>query len=124
MNGQRFPRGGDFAVHVGRGDGWPGSLEWVIFGLLLALLLIAIVSLVLDAYYRSQRPKRWMRMFPPDMPPGDRALAVLDMRYARGELSRDEYVQARDDLGGAAEATTEVASPAPRRRRMTRRTQS
>jgi len=26
------------------------------------------------------------------------ALAILDERYARGELSREEYLQARDDL--------------------------
>ncbi len=30
------------------------------------------------------------------------ALETLDLRYARGELSRDEYLQARDDLGGRA----------------------
>jgi hypothetical protein len=50
---------------------------------------------------------------------------VLDVRYARGEISRKEYLQARDDLGvpreaekaeAGAEATTEVQAPAPRRR--------
>ena len=59
-------------------------------------------------------------MFPPDMPPGDRALAVLGMRYARGEVTRDEYMQARNDLGAPAEATTEVEPSEPKRRRRRR----
>jgi putative membrane protein len=30
------------------------------------------------------------------------ALETLDQRYARGDVSRDEYLQARSDLGGPA----------------------
>ena len=30
----------------------------------------------------------------------DQPLAVLRMRYARGEVSRDEFLQASEDLGG------------------------
>jgi putative membrane protein len=30
------------------------------------------------------------------------ALETLDQRYARGEVSREEYLQARSDLGGPA----------------------
>ena len=94
---QPFPRGG-FVEHVGRhGGGWPDSLSWVIFALLLAILLLAIVSLALDAYYRSQRPSG--------------SLAVLDMRYARGEIERDAYVQARADLGAAEAPTVEMPAP-------------
>jgi uncharacterized membrane protein len=103
---QPFPRGGGhFAEHVGRGGGWPDSLLWVIFALLLVVLLLAIVSLALDAYFRSQRPRRFVKRLPPGMPGllpggGGRAPAVLGMRYARGEISRDDYLQARADLGG------------------------
>ena len=51
---------------------------------------------------------------------------MLDERYARGEITRAAYLQARTDLGGKApaesEATTEVTPPsaaagARRRRR-------
>jgi putative membrane protein len=111
------PRGGFFGARVHDGGGWPDSLSWVIFALLLALLLIAIVSLALDAYHRSQRRSRWAAWFPPGIPPGDRALSLLGVRYARGEISREDFLQARADLAGplepAAEAPTETIPPAP-----------
>jgi uncharacterized membrane protein len=123
MNRDGFPivpRGGfrDGFVEVGGGGGWPDALAWAIFALLVALVLVAIVSLALDAYYRSQRPKPFVKAFPPGMTPSvlpGGALAVLGARYARGEISRAEYFQVRDDLTGVpdevAEAPTEVVPP-------------
>ena len=99
---QPFPRGGfrgGFVEHVGH-HGGTHTLAWVIFALVLALLLIAIVSLALDTYYRSQR-----------IVSGDGALAALDLRYARGEVGRDEYVQARRDLGGPEAPTVQIPPP-------------
>jgi uncharacterized membrane protein len=120
---QPFPRGGGyFTEHVGRGGGWPDSLLWVIFALVLVLLLLAIVSLALDAYYRSQGPRHFMKRLPPGMPPGffpgggGRALGVLGMRYARGEISREDYLRARADLGGPPEDIADeptAVMPAP-----------
>ncbi len=61
------------------------------------------------------RVRPWARPFPgPSRPPGGPQpgrpdpLEVVRMRYARGELSRDDYVQATRDLGGtpADEAPT------------------
>jgi putative membrane protein len=108
-----FPRGGGGQVVVeraGHAGGWPDGLSWVIFAVLLALLLLAIASLALDWYRRSQ----------PIAPPGrNDALAELDLRYARGEIGRDEYLQRRVDLGGTvvpappSEGTTVVGPPAP-----------
>jgi putative membrane protein len=114
MNTQQFPMpfprgdGGRILVEPAGGGGWPDGLSWVIFAVLLVLLLLAIVSLALDAYYRSQGG-------------GARsgALAELDLRYARGEIGRDEYLQRRADLGGPAApapveektATTRVQRP-------------
>jgi uncharacterized membrane protein len=110
---QPFPPGGfrgGFAEHVGGGG--PSDLAWVIFALLLVLLLLAIVSLALDAYYRSQGPRPFTKWLPPQMVPGGRALAVLDVRYARGEISRKDYLRTRDDLGAPhnvdEEAPTEI----------------
>jgi hypothetical protein len=84
----------------------------VIFSLLLVLLLLVIVSLALDAYYRAQRPRHFVRRLGPGMPPGlfpgGRALGVLGMRYARGEISREEYLRAREDLGGPSDETFEA----------------
>jgi hypothetical protein len=118
-----FRGGGGFVERAG--DGGPSDLAWVIFALLLVLLLLAIVSLALDAYYRSRGGQRpFFKWLPPGgspgLVPGGRALAVLDMRYARGELSRKDYLRAREDLGTPPdvddEATTEVQVPPPGRR--------
>jgi putative membrane protein len=107
-----FPRGGG-QVFVERGGdfaGWPDGLSWVMFALLLLLFLIAVVSLVLALYDRSHRIVA---------PSAGRALTELDLCYARGEVSREEYLQRRADLGGqtvpppAPEATTVVAPPPP-----------
>jgi len=117
MNGQQlpipFPRGGDGRVFVERaGDGgWPDALSWVILAVLLALLLLAIASLALD-YLHRLRPDRAASV-------RSNALAELDLRYARGDIGRDEYLQRRVDLGGSvvpappAEATTAVGPPQP-----------
>jgi hypothetical protein len=97
------PQNGIAIEHHGGG---PSAFAWTIFALLLVLLLIALVSLVLDFYYRSNKPSG--------------TLSVLDERYARGEITRAAYLQARTDLGGKApaesEATTEVTPPARRKR--------
>jgi len=108
-----FPRGGGGRVVVEQaGGGWPDGLSWVIFAVLLALLLLAIASLALD-YYRRSRPVAAVEAARSD------ALAELDLRYARGDIGRDEYLQRRVDLGGAVvpaapgEATTVVGPPQP-----------
>ena len=88
----------------------------MIFALLLVLLVLAIVSLAVDAYYRRRGTR------PEPQPPADtplesrdtsRALVVLDDRYARGEISRDDYIRTRDDLRGVTEPTTQVIPPEP-----------
>jgi uncharacterized membrane protein len=109
--GDGVPFRGALVQHVdGRG---PSSLAWAIFALVLLLLVLAIVSLAIDAYYRSRsvRPAVASALGSGTGPGGSsEALAVLDARYARGEVSRDEYIQTRNDLGGA---TTQVIPPQP-----------
>jgi putative membrane protein len=107
-----FPRGGGGVLieRAGHAGGWPDGLSWVIFAVLLVLLLLAVVSLALGYYYRSQSVDGGVR---------SDALTELDLRYARGEIGRDEYLQRRVDLGGAvvpappSEATTVVGPPQP-----------
>src|SRR5262245_24288769 len=111
MNDQPFPMpiprggGGILVERAGDAGGWPDGLSWVMFAILLILLLIAIVSFALALYDRSHRTA----------PTDSGALAELDLRYARGEIGRDQYVQRRADLGGiaapASEATTVVSPP-------------
>ena len=85
----------DFPMH---GDGGPHVFGFLLFVLLVALLVGLVVFFV----------GRWgaHRAVPPAAPTGQRAaedpLEVLRLRYARGEVDRDAFLQASQDLGGAA----------------------
>ena len=83
---------------------------WVhdLFWLLIVIALIAGAWLVVRAFLHRPLPPRPPYMAGPGGPPytpGPRgpahtALAELDLRYARGEIDRDEYLQRRADLTG------------------------
>lgn len=75
------------------GFGWGGMwLGPIIMLAVLALLVAGIISLV-----------RWMGG---DRGPSDQANRsardILDERYARGEIDREEYLRRRDDLAGSS----------------------
>ena len=88
---------------VGRGPWWPlGGLLWLA---LLAGLVTLFVYLVLRIF-RPTHAHHHMSSVPTGSPwapggPGgpDAAMAALRMRYANGQLSREEYLQAAADLG-------------------------
>jgi len=67
-----------------------GGIFMVLFGILLLLAIAALVRLLASSAN----------------PPGSagsgrkRALEVLEERYAKGEIDRDEYLQKRQDLEG------------------------
>lgn len=71
------------------GGGWLmpfGGLFWI---LVLIVVIVLIVRLV--------REPRWLH------PPGEHrspGLDVLEERYARGEIGRDEYLQKKRDIVG------------------------
>ncbi len=113
--GDGTPFGGPLVQHAD-GSG-PDALVWAIFALLLVLLLLAIATLAIDVYHR-RRDARPASEPVGDAPPpthgnSSSALAVLDDRYARGEIARDDYLRTRDDLRGATDAPTQVISPDP-----------
>ena len=64
---------------MGWGMGWAMILVWLIPVLLIAL----VVSYVI-------RDRNWK--------PGRTALDILEERYARGEIDRDEFMKRRADL--------------------------
>ncbi|MBV8301543.1 MAG: SHOCT domain-containing protein [Candidatus Dormibacteraeota bacterium] len=69
---------------------------WLLF--MVALVAGAIVLIVLAVRWTSHAQHR---MPPPPYGFGpQQALAELDLRYARGEVTRDEYLQRRADLLG------------------------
>ena len=85
--------------------GGPGALGWTIFALQLVVVLgIAwlLASLLLGRLVR--RPA--LAAAPATGSTGG-PLETLHMRYARGEIDRDAYLQARSDLGGEPEHPSE-----------------
>ncbi|MGE5500475.1 MAG: SHOCT domain-containing protein [Ignavibacteriales bacterium] len=72
---------------VGYGGGFAGA-AWMmaINGLFWAVLLVVLVAVAT----RATRYRHWRAASP--------GLAVLEERYARGEIGRDEYLEKRGDL--------------------------
>jgi len=70
-------------------------LFWLVIIIVFAFVLIGIAALIY-----------WLIMQARDVPSGTGSQAVLDMdplelarrRYARGEISREEYMMLREDL--------------------------
>ncbi len=80
-------------------SGWHELLGW----LLPTLFFIALVALAVWAVIRLTGPGRPAAAAPALGPPvmrTDSALEQVRLRYARGEISREEFVQLSDDLGG------------------------
>jgi putative membrane protein len=76
------------------GDGWghawgAGGGLWL-FGLLMLLLWILLIAAVVWLVGRS--------VWPRERSAGDRAREILAERYARGELSSEEYRERIDQL--------------------------
>ena len=64
----------------------------LLFSLLFGLLVVAGAAMLLRAF-------RGRRAAAAGGPPA-RALDILDMRYARGEIDRDEFEERRSTLAG------------------------
>jgi putative membrane protein len=72
----------------GMGWHWLGWLGMAFFWLVLVLLVLAAVK-----YLMGNR-----RSNAPDSERKPDALAILEERYARGEIDREEFLKKRDDL--------------------------
>jgi hypothetical protein len=77
----------------------PGPFAWLLLALLLALLVLGIVALMRS--WNSPRPPTggFPTGTPPPGPQADPVLGELRLRYARGEIGWDEYVQRLTNLG-------------------------
>ncbi len=76
----------------GWGGGWTG---W--FGMFLGLIfLIALIALAVWFF----RVPRWPGGQAPVADRGSSALTILEERYARGEIDRDEFLKKKQDLRG------------------------
>jgi putative membrane protein len=68
------------------GDWWGPGFGWVFMTLFWVLVILAIVALA-----------KWLSSTR-DGSPTRRPLDILQERYARGEITRDQYEQMRRDL--------------------------
>ena len=80
----------------GRMGPWMDGMGWMILhGVFWLAVLVGIIVLIVTLVRRSS---------PESRAPGDShsdALAILEERYARGEIQREEYLEKRRDLQGA-----------------------
>ena len=115
--GPMMRNGGIFGNQQSPHDTGTSSVEWAILGLAIAIL-VGVVLLLADRcrHRRHHRHLGWDQ-------PGefDKPLAIVRIRYSRGEMSREEYLQALEDLGASPEqkavpAVTPPEGEKPRRR--------
>ncbi len=102
-------RGNDFfwreSARHAHDDWWNGPLHAMFFLLLIALLVVGVVW----AVRRLSPPVAAQAAVPAAVlapaPGDDPAVATLRMRYAKGEVSRDDFQNALADLTGAVTTT-------------------
>jgi putative membrane protein len=83
----------------GNGFGMGGG--WLLGGLMMLLFWAAVIGLVVWAIWAFGRRQsgRVDYQSAPQAPQGDRALQIAKERYARGEISREQYDEIRQTLG-------------------------
>jgi len=90
----------------GPGGGWYPIVHLIFWFAVLAGLIALAIFLVRRVEH-GHGPHT--HAGPPIPRPADAALEQVRSRYARGEITRDEYVQLMQDLGG----TTPIPPPPP-----------
>ena len=81
-------------MYGGYGYGY-GAVHMVFWGVVLIAVIVAVVWLV-----RTMTAPGGMHLHHGPAAPRSAGLAVLEERYARGEINRDEYLQKKGDLLG------------------------
>ena len=81
---------GNMGMHWGMG--WGMGLGWLLFVLFWVLVIAALVLVVKRLMSQTQTAGA----APPQTP-----LEILQSRYARGEIEREEYEQKKRDLTGS-----------------------
>lgn len=82
----------------GGGFGWVGLLFMLLFWV---VIIVGVVFLVRGLWGQNQGRDRDYRGAPERQEPRrSTALEVLEERYARGEINREEFLERRKDLLG------------------------
>ena len=111
FQGRGFGSGGSMALHLHQGN---TSLQWATFALVVLLVLTFGAYLIATYAGRGRHRHHRGAFFGP--PGGFRgrpdALEVLRMRFASGQMSRDEFLQATGDLTATAPTVQPPPPPA------------
>lgn len=82
---------------------WHHPFLWLLGGLIPLLFFVAVIAVAVWAVLRlSHRPPQGAAISTNALPTGrvDPALETIRDRYARGEISREDFLQISSDLGG------------------------
>jgi len=71
--------------------------SWMISVMLIGVLVFVVLLVFLATGRETVREPSYAYPYP-IRPPESNALEILDARYARGEITRDEYLRMRQDL--------------------------
>ncbi len=74
--------------------GMMGSGSWGWAALMMGIPAVILIVVLLAALGGLGEP----RVFSGYVPPPENPLEILERRYARGELTREDYLKIRDDL--------------------------
>jgi len=118
-----FPGGGEsFGHHMG-GVGIAGMILMVILWIaVIVAIVIGIRALILHSRRKGTEPTTAAvtpaGSYPPGVPAGPAPsapslLAIIEDRYARGEIDREAFLQQKQDLGLTAPGVAPTAAPAP-----------
>ncbi|MGN6516961.1 MAG: SHOCT domain-containing protein [Rhizomicrobium sp.] len=84
----------------------PGLFFWWIFGhgvgsIIGILILLWVLGMIFHPWRWGYHPYYWRRSWgPPPPPPNANARMILEERYAKGDITREEYLQKKQDMGG------------------------
>lgn len=79
----------------------PGAFGWLLM-VLLAILLAALIGLVVQHLLERRAAASAQAVAPASQ---EDALALVRLRYARGEIDRETYLQTTADLSGVTAAS-------------------
>jgi putative membrane protein len=79
---------------MGGGDIWAWILLWVILGVAVVVTAGVVVVRALGSGYKPEPPQ----IPPADSPAVREAKDALKVRYAKGEIDREEYLQGKVEL--------------------------
>ncbi len=75
--------------------GWQwqwGAWSWSMMAMMVIFWALIVAAAIYAIRAWSGPPRGW------GGPPGESAMDILERRYARGEITREQYQQMRDDL--------------------------